>query len=581
MKNTFRRFIFISLLITVVQCFSINILTAQSGSDDLTCGDNDGSSAGNPYSGGSPTKAGQSNTGWTGKGTALDNTKKNDKNDQGGGGGDEYDFYDEDYGAYDDDSSYDDTDSWGGDSFGSNSNSCTPKAIALLQNGGTWENFAQSLGMTKLNHTGPITDLQKKYFTTGSNIYLLCNEKLLKITLEAIDVLNLCSKNATNKEIDQLVDYFHDPDKLASPQTQELLNCYFSGTIGQNFADCVFPASTPNTNSAINQNSFALLEYVKANSKDKFWVDVNGCEMVKSGTTPDDCAIKLKYDTESFPQNGRQRIGLKEKITVSITGCNKNPNVNVNWKILPKNHKAIIIDNNSSLEIQAGYEAEQLTIEAEIATFGAECKNCLPVIKKVGIIDILAPNGLSAEIIPNSEYHIECKPSAGFRAKLFILPNDVNFEGIKIGEAVAATFDPIQYGNNQDACTGLVQACNTCVPHTPSPSQTPVFGGYQDGKGTFYGKDNIFFGLACNCNAGVYSNTIFTTTYYYVFYYENGIGKKIEFNHGIQTGENTANTIDNNPTFTTKKFGITVEAKLKAKTTSEYIKLNNVCECKK
>ena len=212
---------------------------------------------------------------------AIKNIKIKIKLPTGGGGSDE--DYDDDYGG-DDGGGGDDGDDWGdfdygdsggGDSFGG---SCTSSALNNFNGVSTWENYAQNMGITNLDYTGPITSFQRDYF--NKNFWLLCNKNLLKIAIESTNVVEKCSTPPNEKDVDAFMDYLHDPDKLASPQTQQQLNCYYSATIGQTFADCVFPVGTTNASAATLYNASALLEYVKANPKDKFWVDINGCDLI-------------------------------------------------------------------------------------------------------------------------------------------------------------------------------------------------------------------------------------------------------------------------------------------------------------
>ena len=213
---------------------------------------------------------------------AIKNIKIKIKLPKGGGGSDE--DYEDDYGGDDDGGGGDGDDDWGdfdfgdsggGDSFGG---SCAPSALENFNGVSTWENYAQNMGIKNLDYTGPITSFQRDYF--NKNFWLLCNKNLLKIAIESTNVVEKCSTPTNGKDVDAFMDYLHDPDKLASPQTQQQLNCYYSATIGQTFADCVFPVGTTNTSPAIMYNVSALEEYVKANPKEKFWVDVNGCELI-------------------------------------------------------------------------------------------------------------------------------------------------------------------------------------------------------------------------------------------------------------------------------------------------------------
>ena len=284
MKNTFKKYVFLLMLFNLASCFSGVLIAQPRGEDE------DGCNYFGPHFNINEIDLGDEIL------TVIHNldgtviryfSPKNDTDYE-----DEYDFGDDIFDWDDFNLNNGGTNTGGnGSAGGSNGSNCTiVKGVNAVKSGGTWENYAKAMGWTNFGYSGKITPLQEFLLTDTKNnksFYgLLCNPALLEGFLKALDVVYQCNNgggvvNLNGSQIDKLLDFFVIPNQVSAATAKEstkLLNCYFSKTIGTNFADCVFPPNQIAASS--NALAFVLDEYVKKNPLDKNWIDKHGCELI-------------------------------------------------------------------------------------------------------------------------------------------------------------------------------------------------------------------------------------------------------------------------------------------------------------
>ena len=266
----------------------------------------------------------------------------------------------------------------------------------------------------------------------------------------------------------------------------------------------------------------------------------------------------------------RTRLGIGEEFSLFI--LNPCPGqIGGQWQITNAGTEAeIISSSNGVAEFKAGFKPGFFRIEFTLTGPGmsGECSSCP---NPIGIeYTGEAPTGVFYEknmaedpaTASLNAIHMKHRPSAGFYANMYIMPNDVNFYKIKIKESGPA--------ETPKDCGGIywdgLQAY--CLDHQPNPFYLPATSVVVPGKGTlFTGVDKI--GSFWFCNEGSPAVPIAETwdatlpgykQYDITLYYEyidpnTGASANVPFCKAIQRAENAAGNIaTNNPAFSMKKM---------------------------
>lgn len=283
---------------------------------------------------------------------------------------------------------------------------------------------------------------------------------------------------------------------------------------------------------------------------------------------------KLVSETFKMPDRKRTTIGIREEVTIRLERNRNNKCGIPTWKIISGGGKFLIGQNPATeqtehiggeeIVFQAGYNQETVTIEVKLNNPSDDCNSSCESTLRI-TFNVIEPNGVYFDEIQQLNIDIESgiaciginhilnRPSAGFQAKYYILPDNVNFYNIEFQEGRAAgEFDGTYWeGYNTNSYPEHKE-----WPFRSKTKSDQVF----PGKGTFGGVDNIYLEFLCARDRD--PTRPGSVTYKIPWRYALADGSKKTFATAVQRGENLGG---NNSIFVTSKtgaFGVSASARL-------------------
>jgi hypothetical protein len=179
------------------------------------------------------------------------------------------------------------------------------------------------------------------------------------------------------------------------------------------------------------------------------------------GCPPHQCTITSETEQTSPGNRDRTRIGVGERVRVTVNPAPANWSVNSGGTLSPT--------SGASVTFTAGDQTGHATITAQ----GSGCTCSLD-------LEVVAPTGVSIEREDSRGfYHDQGHPSAGFVGRVHLLPDNVNFDAVEYREGdVEAT--------GTGGCSFM-----TGQGHHPNPNPLPVSETVIPGRGSRGGIDLV------------------------------------------------------------------------------------------
>lgn len=235
---------------------------------------------------------------------------------------------------------------------------------------------------------------------------------------------------------------------------------------------------------------------------------------------------KLSSRTFKTPNPSRLKLGIGEEVELRILNrCG----ASVSWSIEGKGE--IKQENNRKCVVQAFWEGGSIKVTATLSNLNQDCSDCDTELEKE--FEVIKPRGIFIEKADplagcDGDIHVNNRPSAGYWAKVYATPDDVNFYNVRFFEGYAPaqqngayfTADPPwSLGDHPDQT--IDEATDEVV----------------QGKGTYINYDQIYVQFRCSDERDpkLYGFGRWDIPQYYV---NEKTGQLLGFDITMQTGKN-------------------------------------------